>query len=97
MVHAVPVKPLFFFAWVALMFLSACQGADSSAGALATTPAGSDDGATDFPLTLTPPIAPTPTAANPQAQARTELIATDPDTVELASGQVQLIEFFAFW
>lgn len=25
------------------------------------------------------------------------MIATDPDTVELASGEIQLIEFFAFW
>lgn len=97
MVNAVPVKPLFFFAWAALMFLSACQGMDSSVGALAIPPAEADEGAMDFPLTLTPTLPPTPTAAEPQAQARTELIATDPDTVELASGQVQLIEFFAFW
>ena len=28
---------------------------------------------------------------------KTELEATDPATVQLASGQVQLVEFFAFW
>jgi hypothetical protein len=27
----------------------------------------------------------------------TELVATDPGTVQLASGKVQLVEFFAFW
>ena len=28
---------------------------------------------------------------------RTELEATDPSTVSLASGEIQLVEFFAFW
>jgi hypothetical protein len=28
---------------------------------------------------------------------RTNMEATDPGTVKLASGQVQLVEFFAFW
>jgi hypothetical protein len=28
---------------------------------------------------------------------RTELEATDPSTVSLASGELQLVEFFAFW
>lgn len=28
---------------------------------------------------------------------KTELEATDPDTVSLASGELQLVEFFAFW
>ena len=26
-----------------------------------------------------------------------QLVATDPDTVQLAAGKVQLIEFFAYW
>lgn len=54
--------------------------------------------------------APTPTDALPSATAmatypatealptpRSGLEATDPATVEIASGQLQLVEFFAFW
>ena len=33
----------------------------------------------------------------PSPIPRTELFATDPTTVELASGRIQLIKFFAFW
>lgn len=33
----------------------------------------------------------------PLATIRTELAATDPAGVSLASGRVQLVEFFAFW
>ena len=36
-------------------------------------------------------------AAPAQPAPRTELVATDPATVSLASGKVQLVEFFAFW
>ncbi len=52
-----------------------------------------------------PPAAPTATlealAENTQPAAtkapRLSLEATDPATVSLASGKVQLVEFFAFW
>jgi hypothetical protein len=43
--------------------------------------------ATDLPATEV--------AAPPPVRA--ELAATDPSTVQLASGKVQLVEFFAFW
>jgi hypothetical protein len=33
----------------------------------------------------------------PQVVVREQLVATDPATVSLASGQVQLVEFFAYW
>ncbi len=55
--------------------------------------------------TAKPAQAPEPTQA-PELTAeptsapftpRTELEATDPATVQLASGNVQLVEFFAFW
>jgi hypothetical protein len=47
----------------------------------------------------TPPAAPVetePEQASP-APVREGLAATDPGTVQLASGEVQLVEFFAFW
>lgn len=45
--------------------------------------------------TATPTITPTPLP--PPPWVRVPLRATDPRTVRLASGKVQLIEFFAFW
>ncbi len=35
--------------------------------------------------------------AGASLSTRTEFVATAPSTVKLASGKVQLIEFFAFW
>ena len=58
---------------------------------------------TPFPYTLTPQygITPVPTLTPITFQIppwiSSELEATDPATVKLASGQVQFIEFFAFW
>jgi hypothetical protein len=38
------------------------------------------------------------TGSSPESdEVRTELMATDPNSVELAAGRVQLVEFFAFW
>ncbi len=39
---------------------------------------------------------PSPGESNPPPQ-KTELQATNPSTVNLASGELQLVEFFAFW
>lgn len=39
---------------------------------------------------------PGPELASPPP-LKTELVATDPSTVNLASGELQLVEFFAFW
>lgn len=39
----------------------------------------------------------TPSALPASPTPKQALEATDPTTVQLASGQVQLIEFFAFW
>ncbi|MBN1146822.1 MAG: hypothetical protein JXA78_06175 [Anaerolineales bacterium] len=46
-------------------------------------------------LTRTPTLTPTPLPPPPWVSA--ELHATDPQAVQLASGRVQLIEFFAYW
>ena len=48
-------------------------------------------------LTSTPMPTPTATPPPPPPWVSSELQATDPDTVELASGRVQLVWFFAFW
>jgi hypothetical protein len=46
----------------------------------------------------TPPYLPPPYEAPQTAPVvRAELEATDPATVNLAAGKVQLVEFFAFW
>jgi hypothetical protein len=59
---------------------------------------------TPYPPAGSLPAAPTaaPTAANtatprPTRDILKELHATDPATVKLASGKIQLVEFFAFW
>jgi hypothetical protein len=50
-----------------------------------------------------PDIGPPPATDLPATEeaapppVRAELAATDPSTVQLASGKVQLVEFFAFW
>ncbi len=52
-------------------------------------------------LTPTPSLTPTPTRTltplPPPPWVSAQLHATDPRTVRLASGKVQLVEFFAFW
>ncbi|MGB2910456.1 MAG: thioredoxin domain-containing protein, partial [Anaerolineales bacterium] len=58
---------------------------------------------TPFPYTLTPQYGTTPVPTLTPITFQippwisSELEATDPATVKLASGQVQFIEFFAFW
>ena len=44
-----------------------------------------------------PPAAPTSASPATAPAVKHELVATDPSTVELASGQPTLLEFFAFW
>ena len=43
------------------------------------------------------PIAPDAVVPTRALPVKTDLQATDPNSVALASGQVQLVEFFAFW
>ena len=38
-----------------------------------------------------------PGEARPATNGSSEIIATDPDTVAIAKGEPQLIEFFAYW
>jgi hypothetical protein len=50
-----------------------------------------------LPLEEIPPTEQISTDVDATVSVRTELEATDPSLVRLASGKVQLIEFFAFW
>ncbi len=43
------------------------------------------------------PVSPESGPADVKPTPRPELIATDPSTVNLASGSPQVLEFFAFW
>ena len=68
----------------------------------AATPADESVPATPAPpgrpaVTPAPVPTATPTLAGPQPTIALELLATDPATVKVASGKVQLVEFFAFW
>jgi hypothetical protein len=57
----------------------------------------------EVPTEIPPSETPMPTQSSEESPGDTtprgcpELHATDPSTVNLASGEVQLVEFFAFW
>lgn len=59
-----------------------------------------EEAPTAAPAPTDAPAEAEPTAEEPVAVATSrgaQLVATDPNTVNLASGEPQLIEFFAFW
>lgn len=60
-------------------------------------PGGESPAASPDPVTPVAAPAATPTPAQPRPTVDPQLHATDPKTVNLASGNVQLVEFFAFW
>ncbi len=43
------------------------------------------------------PAAPPETHSQPVKVVKTDFVATDPASVNLAAGKPQLVEFFAFW
>ena len=49
------------------------------------------------PSDVQPPQDAYPAPGEEIPRLKTELEATDPSTVSLASGEIQLVEFFAFW
>ena len=76
-------KTLLTLGLLGVVLLSACTPSASTAPPAATG---------DIPETATlPEIETAPTSRG------SELQATDPATINLASGEPQLIEFFAFW
>lgn len=97
----------FLLLGLTVMMLGACTGSSETA-----TPTAAEEGVTPE-LVATSPAAPTAqvpdatagsadeTPALPESPSpkpvRTELEATDPTTVSLASGRPMLVEFFAFW
>ncbi len=91
------------FLMVSVILVSACTGSAGPADqSVIEAPSGEGAGpaapAADEPAA---PAAdePAEVEAEPQeiVQPRQELEATDPATVSLASGQPQIVEFFAFW
>ncbi|MCG3206862.1 MAG: hypothetical protein FOGNACKC_00461 [Anaerolineae bacterium] len=92
---------------VAVLALAGCGAATTPADTSRPGPTPTEPVAAATPTDTPPPptIAPTdtpvpePPAAMPEFRpsTRTALAATDPATVALASGKVQLVEFFAFW
>jgi hypothetical protein len=79
---------------LALTVLSACAPA-------APDPTASLPTIADTQAVVSSPTSATPTASSSSAQAiatsrGADLEATDPNTVSLASGQLQLVEFFRF-
>jgi len=94
------MKPRFFF-WtvslVAVLVASAC--ASTATSAPAAPPAVESIPATAAPESTAPVPAPVTGNVDVQAVATSrgpDLEATDPTTVSLASGQLQLVEFFRF-
>lgn len=94
------IKPRFLF-WtvslVAVLLASSCAPAETSPPAIPALPTLESLPATTAPETNIP--APTDTSPAVQAAATSRgpnLEATDPTTVNLASGQLQLVEFFRF-
>ena len=80
-----------------LLLLVACSGADALSEAQEGSPETStpSDGISALPTSVQE-------VAQPEsglgfAPGSPELKATDPETVSLASGQIQFLEFFAFW
>ncbi len=91
------------------MLLAACTpelpqpdepGAMSTATSTATLAEAKAKPSGQTPLAALPTASPTleaPMATTASLTPRTELTATNLSTVSLASGQLQLLEFFAFW
>lgn len=80
---------------LAIMVVSACVPATAPAPALPAATKSQSQGVESAPSVITPaPAASEPTAAvTPRGNA---LEATEPSTVNLASGRPQLVEFFRF-
>jgi len=81
---------------IGLFVLTAC-----SPGATADVPASPQQAVPNPELTQVATPAATPsvpdTAAPELVPVKTALEASDPSSVQLASGEPQLVEFFAFW
>ena len=96
-------KTLLTLGLLAVFVLSACTPTQSPAPPPEPTPTPEVESAEAQPAAPAPPAAaveeaPTEVVVEAQPTSRgSQLEATDPATVNIASGQPQLIEFFAFW
>lgn len=92
---------------VGWILLAACQAGQTADVAEPALPAprqptvASDDALAQVAEPTDQPVPESPDLAAPEPaapiQVRTGLAATDPSTVDLASGTPTLVEFFAFW
>jgi hypothetical protein len=74
--------------------------ADGSYPSPTEAPAVSNVDGAEYPapgVEISPTFTPYPEPESAQPEPRTEMIASDLSNFELASGRVQLVEFFAFW
>ena len=105
--QAVSIRIMFLL--LSALSLSACGGAldnQSQDGDVNGVSSATLIPSTNIPIDSTFPVDGLPDTSGNSQDARPELgfalgdpnlKATNPDTVVLASGQIQLIEFFAFW
>lgn len=102
------MRKIIFLTLVLVLALTACgpetQSSESASGPVATNAAPATSMPTDVPAEPAATEAASATQAELSTEAppvtvtpRAEMEATNPGTVVLASGQPQLIEFFAFW
>jgi hypothetical protein len=82
----------FIYVLLAIILLSGCAPATANPLSAASPPA-AQTGATLTPL---PPLTPSATVKAMTSSHRLLLEPTDPATVKLASGGLQLVEFFRF-
>jgi len=113
MMHSTLVKPRVFLSLslLILLFTSCASAAVTESPAQPVAPAEVEPGATSTPGQISTPTvdltatymlellsATPPSDAFPVATSRgPDLEATDPTTVSMASGGLQLVEFFEFW
>jgi hypothetical protein len=96
------MKPRLLF-WtvglVAALMVASCAPAESApppAPQVESTPAAVDPAPTAVPEAIAPPQAEEPQVQAVATSRGPDLHATDPTTVSLAAGQLQLVEFFRF-
>jgi hypothetical protein len=89
--------------WFILFVLLLAMGGCSPATQMAPTPTESVEPVQEATATIVPSETPVEEAApaqiptEPKAAPRAGLAATDPNSVQIGSGDPLLIEFFAFW
>jgi hypothetical protein len=79
------------------LLLTACAGASAPTALTPTAAAPTAIPTLEPPTVLPATEIPATSAPIAVPEVKEEFVATDPSTVQLAAGQPQLVEFFAFW